>query len=99
MNLRSTLQTKMRVCCSLGAFIEATPLFTHQVQVAQAACFQGKEPWNKGRQMSQETRERMRAAKLGTRHSSGTRARMSASHMGLPQSQVCLPAAASLAQL
>ncbi|KAK9812292.1 hypothetical protein WJX73_010370 [Symbiochloris irregularis] len=45
----------------------------------------GKEPWNKGRQMSDETRQKMSAAKLARRHSATTRAQMSKSHMGLPQ--------------
>lgn len=37
---------------------------------------------------SQETRERIRSARTGTKHSVATRRKMSAAHMGLSHSQV-----------
>lgn len=40
--------------------------------------------------MSEETRQKMRAAKLARRHTPATRARMSKSHMGMPQPEVGL---------
>jgi len=49
---------------------------------------QGKEPWNKGKEMSLETRARMSAAKLGRRHTRATRRQMSQSHAGLSHSLV-----------
>lgn len=58
---------------------------------------QGKESWNKGKQMSAATRAKMSAAKLGRRHTRSTRRLMSASHTGLSHSQVRLcPSACAL---
>lgn len=49
---------------------------------------QGIEPWNKGRTLSEETRLKMRQAKLNRTASKATRAKMSASHTGKEHSQV-----------
>jgi NUMOD3 motif len=49
-------------------------------------------PWNKGQQLSEETRAKMAAAKRGRRHSSATRSRMSAAAMGRRHSEVCAAA-------
>ncbi len=49
---------------------------------------QGIEPWNKGRRMSEETRMKMRLAKLHRTASKATRRRMSESHRGKGHSQV-----------
>ena len=54
-------------------------------------CFapaQGIEPWNKGRQLSEETRMKMRLAKLNRTASKTTRRRMSEAHRGKTHSQV-----------
>lgn len=42
----------------------------------------GKVPWNKGRKLSNLTRDRMRRAKTGRHHSLATRRKMSMSHTG-----------------
>lgn len=44
----------------------------------------GKIPWNKGRTMSPETREKMRQAKLNSQISRSTRKKMSAARQGRP---------------
>ena len=49
---------------------------------------QGIEPWNKGRQLSEETRMKMRLAKLNRTASKSTRRRMSEAHRGKTHSQV-----------
>ena len=50
---------------------------------------QGKEPWNKGKRLSQETRDNMSAAKLGHKVPRQVCAKMSLSHTGLRHSEVC----------
>jgi NUMOD3 motif len=57
---------------------------------------QGKEPWNKGLKLSNETRMKMSAAKLGRRQPKATRTKMSRSHVGLghtPETAALLSAA------
>jgi hypothetical protein len=49
---------------------------------------QGKEPWNKGKQLSAATRAKMSASKTGRRLSRGTRHAMSQAHTGLTHSPV-----------
>lgn len=50
---------------------------------------QGKEPWNKGQRLSQETRDNMSAAKLGHKVPRQVCTKMSLSHTGLRHSEVC----------
>ena len=102
-NLRSTLQTKMKVRFPglsgivqlLHSVFKACFPYHARYSTPTVAC-QGKEPWNKGRQMTDETRQKMRAAKLGRRHTTATRARMSHSHTGLLQTEVCIKVPAQL---
>jgi len=50
---------------------------------------QGKEPWNKGRSMTVETRAKMAAAKSGLSLRKGVRAKMSRAHVGKTHTEVC----------
>lgn len=56
---------------------------------------QGKEPWNKGQQLHQQTCEKMSAAKQGHTVPRSVCAKMSRSHAGLRPSQVCTNNSAS----
>ncbi|KAK9846381.1 hypothetical protein WJX81_002681 [Elliptochloris bilobata] len=61
------------------------------------AKLQGKEPWNKGKQMNAATCAKMAAAKAGRRHSRATRRLMSQSHTSLSHSpETCAALSAKL---
>ena len=57
---------------------------------ASVVFLQGREPWNKGRTMSVETRAKMAAAKAGLLLRKGVRAKMSRAHMGKTHTEVPL---------
>ena len=52
---------------------------------------QGKEPWNKGQSLSQETRQKMSIAKQGHMVPRQVCAKMSRSHAGFRHSEVHPP--------
>ena len=52
------------------------------VEHKMRAALKGRVPWNKGRQMSEATREKMRSAKMGKKHTLATRRKMSMTHTG-----------------
>ncbi|KAK9819606.1 hypothetical protein WJX72_000222 [[Myrmecia] bisecta] len=52
------------------------------VREAVQAKLKGKVPWNKGRKLSEETRQKMREAKLNSTHSRRVRNKMSRAHTG-----------------
>ncbi len=53
---------------------------------------QGREPWNKGKAMSAETRAKMSASHMGCKHSPATKKKMCRAHTGLLHTSVrCSP--------
>ena len=53
-----------------------------EYKMAVSCALKGKEPWNKGLTLSEETREKMRLAKMNHVVSRSTRQKMSAAHRG-----------------
>ena len=98
-----TVGKRARLACHW----HATPLFLSPQpgqcfwrcgSLSQSFCnrVQGKIPWNKGRKMTEEERAKISAGHRNKTHCKTTKLKMSRSHMGMRQTEVCSCHAACL---